>query len=544
MATDRPCRPGAASFLSLMMALDFLPNSPTLMNAGTELGQLSACFVIPVEDTMEGIFEAVKQMALVQRTGGGTGFSFSRLRPAGDLVSSTEGEASGPVSFMRIFDAATENIRQGGKRRGANMGVMRVDHPDVMRFVEAKLDGESLQNFNISVAVTDAFLQAVREDGTYELVNPHDGASAGHLHAREVFDAIVHGAWTTGDPGLLFIDAINRANPTPHQGVIETTNPCGEVPLLPWEACNLGSVNLSHMVRNSDATAEVDWAKLDRTVRTAVRFLDDVIEVNRYPGPDFERLAHGNRKIGLGVMGFSEMLIELGVSYASDDAVHLANDVMRRVRRTADEASTALAEERGVYPWWEGSVHETEGLRFRNATRTAIAPTGTIGIIADTTASIEPLFALAYQRRALDGQTLSEVNQLFVKHLAEEKLDAERVVRAVIERGGLSGIEGVSDALRNRFVTALEVPWRRHLEVQAAFQAHVDNSVSKTINMPNEARPEEVGQAFWTAWEMGLKGITVYRYGSKNAQVLEIGAGEEAMHFEYSTRCDPEECRV
>jgi ribonucleoside-diphosphate reductase alpha chain len=527
-------------FQDALIALDFLPNSPTLMNAGTPMGQLSACFVIPVDDTMEGIFEALKQMALVQRTGGGTGFSFSRLRPAGDVVSATQGEASGPVSFMRIFDSATENIRQGGKRRGANMGVLRVDHPDVMRFIEAKLDGDSLQNFNLSVAATDAFMERARAGASYGLIDPRSGEERSRANAAEVFEAIAQAAWRTGDPGLLFIDAINRANPTPHKGVIESTNPCGEVPLLPWEACNLGSLNLSHVVIDG----RIDHAKLERMVRLATRFLDDVIDVNRYPGAEFQRPALGNRKIGLGVMGFAEMLIELGVSYDSDEAVRVAQDVMARIRGVADETSAELAEERGVYPWWPGSVHEAEGMRFRNATRTSIAPTGTIGIIAGTTASIEPMFALAYRRHALDGQTLVEVNPLFARHLADAGLDVAAVTQAVADRGGLSGLEGIPDPTRERFVTALDIPWQRHLEVQAAFQRHVDNSVSKTINMPHDATPADIRSAYELAWEKGLKGITVYRYGSKETQVLELGLDQQAIDLEHSARCDPEECRM
>ena len=532
-----------AEFAGLLTSLDFLPNSPTLMNAGTELGQLSACFVIPVHDTMEDIFEAIKQMALVQRTGGGTGFSFSQLRPAGDLVAATGGEASGPVSFMRIFDATTENIRQGGKRSGANMGVLRVDHPDILEFVGAKGDGVSLQNFNLSVAVTDAFLEAVHEDASYELTHPGTGRPVGRLSAKEVFDAIVNAAWRTGDPGLLFIDAINRSNPTPHIAPIEATNPCGEVPLLPWEACNLGSINLSHMVRADGGKQAINWPKLEATVHTSIRFLDDVIETNRYPSPKFARVAPSNRKVGLGVMGFAEMLAELDVPYGAPDAVRVAEEVMTFVSKAALQASTALAEERGVFPWWQGSVCQAQGLRVRNATRTAIAPTGTIGIIADTTAGIEPLFALAYRRHALGGQTLSEVNPLFQRHLKQLGLDADAVVAQVVERGSLQGVPGIPEALRRRFVTALEVPWEQHLEVQAAFQRHVDNAVSKTINMPHDATPEDVREAYWRAWELGLKGITVYRYGSKSTQVLELGTGEEAFQYEYAATCDPDECR-
>lgn len=532
------------TFLDVLTALDFLPNSPTLMNAGTSLGQLSACFVIPVEDTMEGIFEAVKQMALVQRSGGGTGFSFSDLRPAGDLVTSTEGRASGPVSFMHIFDTATENIRQGGKRRGANMGVLRVDHPDVMSFIEAKLDGVSLRNFNISVAVTDGFMVAVRDGREYPLVNPRTGQSTGTMPARTVFEAIANAAWQTGDPGLLFLDAINRMNPTPNLGSIETTNPCGEVPLLPWESCNLGSINLAHMTHRTGSGCEIDWPKLERTVAIAVRFLDNVVEVNRYPGPDFDRMARANRKIGLGVMGFAEMLIELGISYDSDDAVEVAERVMSRIRHAADRASLALAEERGVYPAWRGSVHEFKGERYRNATRTAIAPTGTIGILAGTTASIEPLFALAYRRHALDGEILVEVNELFRQHLQRAGLDPNRVAALADARGGITAVTDVPEELRRLFVTALEIPWRRHLQIQAAFQRHVDNSVSKTINLPNDATLADVRAAYWAAWELGLKGITVYRYGSKGEQVLELGSGEEPFQFEYSAQCDPNECRL
>ena len=526
-------------YLHLMASLDFLPNSPTLMNAGTALGQLSACFVIPVEDTMEGIFEAVKQMALVQRTGGGTGFSFSRLRPAGSVVGSTGGSASGPVSFMRIFDAATENIRQGGKRRGANMGVLRVDHPDIDRFIAAKLDGESLQNFNISVAATDAFFEAALAGTGYDLVDPHTGRAIEHRDAGAVLDAIAQAAWRTGDPGLLFIDAINRGNPVPHLGSIEATNPCGEVPLLPWEACNLGSINLSRMIHEEDGRPALDRERLASVARTAVRFLDDVIEVNRLPGPLFDEAVRATRKIGLGVMGFAELLAELDVAYDSERAVAVAREVMTCIEDAAFEASAELAEERGPFPAWTGT-----GTPVRNATRTAIAPTGTIGIIAGTTASIEPLFALAYRRSALEGQVLTEVNPVFLRHLAETGLDADAVVAEVARVGSLAHVAGVPEALRRRFATALEVPWKHHLDIQAAFQTHTDNSVSKTINLPAETTVNDVRDAYIRAWEMGLKGITAYRYGSHASQVLELGAGDEPFHYEYAAHCDPDECRV
>jgi len=545
LGTAERARRWEETFHELLASRDFLPNSPTLMNAGTPLGQLSACFVLPVGDTMEEIFEAVKQMALVQRTGGGTGFSFSRLRPKGDVVASTGGEASGPVSFMKIFDSATEHIKQGGKRRGANMGVLRVDHPDILEFIAAKRDERALQNFNISVAVTDAFMDAARRGDDYDLINPRTGRVVGRLNARRVFEEIARAAWQTGDPGLLFLDAINRANPTPQLGPIEATNPCGEIPLLPYESCNLGSINLTHMLREREGRTEVDWEKLRETVRKAVRFLDDVIEVNRYPIPEIERMTRGNRKIGLGVMGFAEMLIRLGLSYDSDDAVDLAERVMRVIAEEALATSAELAEERGVFPNWKGSVHEARNRRVRNATLTAIAPTGTISIIAETSASIEPLFALAYRRtHVLGGQTLYEVNPLFLEYVERYGLKVDEVLEAVLAQGRLRDIAHIPEELKRLFVTALEIPPDRHLQIQAAFQRAVDNSVSKTINMPEEATVEDVARAYWRAWELGLKGITIYRYGSKSAQVLELGLDEEAHHYDHASRCDPEECRV
>jgi ribonucleoside-diphosphate reductase alpha chain len=533
------------AFHKMLMALDFLPNSPTLMNAGTGLGQLSACFVLPVDDTMEGIFEAVKHMALVQRTGGGTGFSFSQLRPKGEVVASTGGEASGPVSFMKIFDCATEHIKQGGKRRGANMGVLRVDHPDIMAFITAKRDETSLQNFNLSVGVTDAFLEAVHHDRSYALIDPRTAAAVSHMRARPVFEAIVDTAWRTGDPGLLFLDRINRANPTPHLGLIDATNPCGEIPLLPYESCNLGSINLAHMVDEREGEPALDWRKLRATVRTAVRFLDDVIEVNKYPLPDIERITRGNRKIGLGVMGFAEMLIRLGLSYDSDDAVQLAGELAGVIAVEARNTSQQLAEERGIFPHWPGSVYEAQHLKIRNATCLAIAPTGTLSIIAGTSASIEPLFALAYRRmHVLEGQTLVDINPILKGALQRYDLDPERVMADVLDKGRLQEIPALPEALKRVFVTALEIPVERHLQMQAAFQHHVDNSVSKTINLPPEATSQDVSRAYWQAWEQGLKGITIYRYGSKPAQVVELGVSEEAHYLDHASTCDPEECRV
>jgi ribonucleoside-diphosphate reductase alpha chain len=526
-------------FHALLAAGEFLPNSPTPMNAGTALGQLAACFVLPIDDSMESIFGALKEMALVQRTGGGTGFSFSRLRPRGDLVASTGGEASGPVSFMRIFDCATENIKQGGKRRGANMGVLAVEHPDILEFVAAKRTPGTLANFNLSVSVSDAFMEAAARGESYELVHPRTGEPAGRLAAREVFDAVAEAAWESGDPGLVFRDAIGRANPTPELGALEATNPCGEVPLLAYESCNLGSINLARLVLASRGGAVFDWQHLGTVVAHAVRFLDDVIEVGRYPLDAVAQATLRTRKIGLGVMGFAEALIRLGISYDSAEAERFAERVMHAVAESAARASNLLAAERGVFPAWRG------GLPVRNATRTAIAPTGTIGIIAGTSASIEPLFALAYRRSGvLGGQTLQEVNPLLAEYLERRGLDRGRVMAAVLERGRLAEVAGIPEEMKRLFVTALEIAPERHLAMQAAFQRHVDNAVSKTINLPHDVTPREVARAYRRAWELDLKGITVYRYGAKPTQVLELGAEEEPQHYDHASRCDPEECRL
>lgn len=533
------------AYRELLASLDFLPNSPTLMNAGTARSQLSACCVLPVEDTLEDIFEALKRMALIQRTGGGTGFSFSRLRPRGDRLSSGGGEASGPVSFLRIFDSATANIKQGGRRRGANMGILRVDHPDIMEFIRLKSDQQSAQNFNLSVGATDEFMHALEEGGDIRLVHPGTRGQVGVLPAREVFDAIVRAAWETGDPGLVFPDAINRANPTPQLGDIEATNPCGEVPLLPNEACKLGSINLTHMLSSNDRRTTVDWEKLRGTVHLAVRFLDDVIEAGTFPFEEMTRMVRGNRKIGLGVMGFADMLIELGLSYDSDGAVAFAEELMRFIAAEALLASEDLAARRGVFPNWKGSRCEAQGLRVRNATRTAIAPTGTLGIIAGASAGIEPLFALAYRRsHVLDGRTMWEINPLFLRHVARHGLEAGSLVEAVRELGSLRDVPAAPGELRRLFVTALEIAPERHLQIQAAFQRHVDNSVSKTINLPPDATPGVVANIFRLAWKLGLKGVTVFRYGCKPAQVLELGVGEESEHREHASRCDPGECRM
>jgi ribonucleoside-diphosphate reductase alpha chain len=535
----------AEAFLDLLVRLDFLPNSPTLMNAGTPLGQPSACFVLPVEDSMEGIFDALKLMALVQQSGGGTGFSVSRLRPRGDVVASTGGIASGPVSFMRIFDCATENIRLGGKRRGANMGVLRADHPDIEEFIDAKLDGQGFHNFNLSVGAPDAFLEAAATDRPWVLRHPRDGHPVRTVSAAELLARVSRAAWQSGDPGLLFLDAINRANPTPALGPIEATNPCGEVGLLPYEACNLGSINLSHMVRASGAGHAIDWEKLERTARLAVRFLDDVIEVGRWPASQITAMVRGNRKVGLGVMGFAELLILLGIPYASEQAVALASELMAVLNGEALAASHGLAHERGVFPNWEHSIYGRQGLRLRNATRTSIAPTGTLSILAGTSASIEPLFALAYRRcQVLGGQTLTELNPLFLRHARQGGFYSEALVGELQSRGTLSGIASVPASARELFRTALEIAPEDHLRVQAAFQEHTDNAVSKTINLPQTATAEEVAPIYRRAWELGLKGITVYRYGSQRQQVLQLGAGEAPEEREHFSRCDPHACKL
>ena len=544
LGTARQADAWQARFQAMLAALDFLPNSPALMNAGTPLGQLCACFVLPVEDSLEAIFDALRAMALVQRSGGGTGFSFSRLRPRDDPLGSTGGQASGPVSFMRVFDAATENIKLGGRRRGANMAVLRIDHPDVCEFVEAKLDGRSLGNFNLSVAVTDAFMDAVATDGTHDLVHPATRRPVYRLQARELFDRLVQAAWQCGDPGLLFLDAVARADPLPSLGPIEATNPCGEVPLRPFGSCVLGSVNLAHMVRVAGGAAEVDWERLRATVRAGVRFLDDLIEVTREPLPEIAATTRATRAIGLGVMGFAELLLSLGVSYADEAAVAWAERLAAFVAEEARQGSRLLAAERGVFPAWEQSLHAARGDRLRNATCCSIAPTGTLSLIAGTTAAIEPLFALAYRREhTLGGPPFVEVNPVFLRALEEMGADGEPVLAHVRARGTLDGAP-VDPALAHRFATALALTGMQHLRVQQAFQRHVDNAVSKTVNLPADATPSDVAAVYREAWRLGLKGVTVFRYGSAPGQVLTLGAGEEPAARELFAQCDPAACRL
>ena len=537
----------ADDFYAAMSSLEFLPNSPALMNAGTELGQLAACFVLPVEDAMTGIFESLKDMALIHQSGGGTGFSFSRLRPKGDVVKSTSGIASGPVSFMKIYDSATEVVKQGGRRRGANMGILRVDHPDIMEFITSKSESAVLSNFNISVGVTDSFMHAVTSGESYDLVNPRDGKVVKSLPAREVFDLIVTMAWRTGDPGLAFLDKINRANPTPALGEIESTNPCGEVPLLPYESCNLASINLSKLVEDAQLSRE----RLRRLVHTGVHFLDNVIDATRFPVSQIRPATTGNRKIGLGVMGFADMLIEMGIPYDSDQAVDTAEEMMSFILDEARNASVELARKRGTFPNYELSIYKDRNLPLRNATVTSIAPTGTISIIASCSSGIEPLFAVAYVREVLEGTRLLEVNPSFERIAKQRGFYSRELMLEIAKRGSIQHIDAVPEDVRRLFVTSMDIACEWHVKMQAAFQRHCDNAVAKTVNLPREATPEEVRRIYMLAYELNCKGITVYRYGSKPEQVLYVGSALEselgkgdhiAVDSEYDGGCPTGSC--
>ena len=512
-------------FLRMMRSLEFLPNSPTLMNAGLPLGQLSACFVLPVEDSLPGIFEALKNMALIHQSGGGTGFSFSRLRPKNDVVRATGGVASGPVSFMHIFDAATDVIKQGGRRRGANMGTLRVDHPDILEFIEAKEKPGFLENFNISVAATDEFMRSAREGGEIEMINPRTGIAQGQINAQETMSLIANSAWRSGDPGMIFIDRINAAHPLP--GTIETTNPCGEQPLLPYESCNLGSINLSKLIKGG----ELNWERLRELVSLSVRFLDDVIDVNRFPLKQIEEATLESRKIGLGVMGFAEMLILMNISYNSQEAVRMADEVMKYISQEARERSAELGEERGSFPLFEDSQLK-KWSAMRNATVTTIAPTGTISIIAGTSSGIEPLFALAYVRRVMEGARLLEVSPLFENAAAARGVYTPEIKAELARKGSAADIMGVPQDLKDLFVTALDIPPEQHVRIQAAFQKHTDNAVSKTVNLPESATVGDVLKVYNLAYDSGCKGVTVFRYGSKS-QVLYLGNGETVPGCKY-----------
>jgi ribonucleoside-diphosphate reductase alpha chain len=507
-------------FFSIMSRLEFLPNTPTLMNAGTPLGQLSACFVLPVEDSIVGIFDTLKDMAVIHQSGGGTGFSFSRLRPKGDVVRSTHGVASGPVSFMKIFDAATAVMKQGGKRRGANMGILNADHPDIYEFVQAKSDGVTLSNFNISVGATDAFLEAATKNKSWALTSPRTGRPVRSVNAGRLFDMIIDNAWRTGDPGLIFLDEINRRNPTPHLGRFEATNPCGELPLLPYESCNLGSINLDKMVSDG----EVDWPKLEKVIRLAVRFLDNVIEANVFPLPEIEKMTRGgNRKVGLGVMGFADALIRLGVPYNSEEALATGEKIISFIAEKAAATSTELAAGRGNFPNFKGSVYDRPGAPGRrNATVLSIAPTGTISIIAGCSSGIEPLFALAFVRNVMEGTRLLEVNPLFEQLARERRFYSPELMEAIAGRGTLRDIPGIPEDVRRVFVTDWDIEPDWHVRMQAVFQKYTDNSVSKTVNLPAEATPADVRRIYNLAHKLGCKGITIYRYGSKKQQVLNL----------------------
>ncbi|MEF8824720.1 MAG: vitamin B12-dependent ribonucleotide reductase [Desulfohalobiaceae bacterium] len=514
------------AFFDLMAGMDFLPNSPTLMNAGTELGQLAACFVLPVEDSMDGIFDAIKNAALIHKSGGGTGFSFSRLRPASSRVGSTGGVASGPISFLKIFNTATEQVKQGGTRRGANMGILRVDHPDIMEFIKAKERQGQLNNFNLSVALTEEFMQAVERDAEYSLVAPHSGEEQGRLRAREVLWTLVRKAWERGDPGIIFLDRINRDNPTPAQGEIESTNPCGEQPLLPYEACNLGSVNLARFVSGEHADG-VDWDRLREVVDMSVRFLDNVIDASVYPLERIAERVRQNRKIGLGLMGWADMLYQLRIPYNSHEALDLAERIMQFLQDESKAASRRLAQERGPFPAYPDSVLAERGeASIRNATTTTIAPTGSLSILAGCTSGIEPLFALSFSRNVLEGESLQEINSHFECALRDSGCDSPEIKREIAECGTVQDMTRLPQELRRVFVTAMDIDPEWHLRMQAAFQRHTDNAVSKTVNLPNQATQQDICDIYWMAYEMGCKGVTVYRDGCREEQVLRTGASE------------------
>ncbi|DAC73380.1 MAG TPA: adenosylcobalamin-dependent ribonucleoside-diphosphate reductase [Thermoplasmata archaeon] len=508
------------AFFTAMRNLEFLPNSPTLMNAGTKLGQLSACFVLPIEDSLEGIFSSLKNMALIQQSGGGTGFSFSRLREKGAIVKSTKGVASGPISFMRIYDSTTEVIKQGGKRRGANIGILHCTHPDIPDFVTAK-SGKRLTNFNISVAVTDSFMRKVLTNKVVVLRSPKTGKVVQKINAADLFELIVRNAWETGDPGLLFIDEINRKNPLRQTGLIEATNPCGEVPLLAYESCNLGSINLVRMIKNG----KLDWKKLRATTRLAVHFLDNVIDANNYPLKETEKITKAHRKIGLGVMGFADLLFMLKTPYDSKEALQLGERLIRFVAKEAREKSVELGKQRGSFMNFQQSIWQKKYPAMRNATCITIAPTGTISIVAGCSSGIEPVFALAFLRRVMDGKHLPEVNETFKRELIRRDLYSDELIRSISKTGNIKSIKLPAD-LKKIFVTSLDIAAEIHVRMQAAFQRHVDNAVSKTVNLPKDSSPEDVRNIYLLAWKLKCKGITVYRYGSKPEQVLYLGTGK------------------
>jgi ribonucleoside-diphosphate reductase alpha chain len=512
-------------FYKIMLNLEFLPNTPTLMNAGTKIGQLSACFVIPVEDSLQGIFDAAKWTAIIHQSGGGTGFDFSKLRPKGDTVESSGGAASGPVAFMTIFDKITDVIKQGGSRRGANMGILRVDHPDILEFISCKSNQNFLNNFNISVAVTDEFMNSVEKNKEYSLINPRSKQTVGKLNAKEIFDLIVINAWKTGDPGIVFIDEINRANPTPKIGKIEATNPCGEQPLLSWESCNLGSINLSKIIKEK----RIDWDNLRRLVHLGVRFLDDVIDVNKYPVQEIKSVTYANRKIGIGVMGFADALIKMNIPYNSKKALRIAEKIMSFIEKEGHDASQQLGKERGDFPNFGHSIWKTKKKykHMRNATVTTIAPTGTISIIAGCSSGIEPLFAISFIRNVMEGTRLHETNHDFEEIAKKRKFFSQELLNQIAKTGSIQRITNIPKDVQRVFVTALDISPDWHIKMQSAFQKYTDNAVSKTINLSENTAPDDVGNAYLLAYQLKCKGITVYRYGSKPDQVLTIGDHEK-----------------
>ncbi len=518
----RDSRVEAKEFFDLMRGLEFLPNSPTLMNAGTSLQQLAACFVLPVEDSIEGIYDAVKWAAIIHQTGGGTGFSFSHLRPAGDIVRSTMGIASGPVSFMKVFDAATDAIKQGGRRRGASMGILRVDHPDIMSFIHCKDDLKTLSNFNISVGATDGFMEAARRNEQYNLINPRTGQVVGTKNASSILDEICNSAWRSGDPGLVFIDSINRNNPTPGLGPMESTNPCGEVPLLPFEACNLGSINLDRMLMREGEAWKTDWAKLEKTVDASIRFLDNIIDVGHYPLPAIRAIVSGNRKIGLGVMGFADALLKLDIRYGSEESLAYAKQLITLIKSKAVATSARISEGRGDFPNIEKSIY---GKGRRNATVLSIAPTGTISMIAGCSSGIEPLYAISYVKHVMDGTHLREVHPYFLELLQRSNSLSEDLEDMLTRAHSIASFASIPENVRRIFVTAYDIPPEDHVRMQSVFQTEVDNAVSKTINLAMDSTPNEVRKIYDLAHRLGCKGITIYREGSKPGQVLTLAEG-------------------